>query len=96
MPTRNINLTKQIDDFVEKNITTGSYQNASEVVRDALRLLKLRQQEDKLKLQRLREAVDVGTRAIEAGDYIELSRDEIGPWLSTLGRRKTGKRRKRK
>ncbi|MBP6011266.1 MAG: type II toxin-antitoxin system ParD family antitoxin [Alphaproteobacteria bacterium] len=96
MPTRNINLTKQIDDFVEKNVSTGQYQNASEVVRDALRLLKSRQQEDKLKLQRLREAVDVGVRAIDAGDYIELSRDEIGPWLSTLGRAKTGKRRQRK
>lgn len=96
MPTRNINLTKHFDDFVEKNISTGHYQNASEVVRDALRLLQSRQQEEKLKLQRLREAIDVGLADLEKGDFIELKPEEIGPWLSSLGKRDERKTRRRR
>ena len=86
MPTRNISLTKHFDEFVEKNIATGEYQNASEVVRDALRLLQSRQKEEKLKLQKLREAIDVGLKDLENGNYIDLTSDEIGPWLASLGR----------
>jgi antitoxin ParD1/3/4 len=96
MPTRNISLTKHFDDFVEKNVETGAYQNASEVVRDALRLLQERQREEKLKLQRLREAADVGLADYERGDYITLSLDELGPWLSSLGKPKgRGSQRRR-
>lgn len=39
MPTRNINLTDHFDRFIEAGIAAGRYQNASEVVRAALRLL---------------------------------------------------------
>ena len=39
MPTRNISLTDRLDRCVENNVSTGRYQNASEVVRDSLRLL---------------------------------------------------------
>lgn len=95
MPTRNINLTKHFDDFIEKNVSRGEYQNASEVVRDALRLLQSRQREEKLKLQRLREAIDVGLTDLENGDYIELKPDEIEPWLSSLGKREEKTRRRR-
>jgi antitoxin ParD1/3/4 len=98
MPTRNINLTKHFDDFVEKSVSTGEYQNASEVVRDALRLLQSRRQEEKLKLQRLREAIDVGLKDLEDGNYIELKPHEIGPWLSSLGKRSrsnVGRRRRK-
>jgi antitoxin ParD1/3/4 len=96
MPTRNISLTKHFDEFVEKNVETGDYQNASEVVRDALRLLQERQKEEKLKLQRLREAADVGLKAIERGDYIDLTLDEVGPWLSSLGKSARAKARRRR
>ena len=40
MATRNINLTDALDRFVAEQIEGGSYQNASEVVRAGLRLLK--------------------------------------------------------
>jgi antitoxin ParD1/3/4 len=39
VPTRNISLTDRLDRFVETSVTTGRYQNASEVVREGLRLL---------------------------------------------------------
>jgi antitoxin ParD1/3/4 len=42
MPTRNISLTDEQDAFVEKVVQAGEYQNASEAVRDALRVAKMR------------------------------------------------------
>ncbi len=39
MPTRNVNLTDELDSFVAYLVRSGRYENASEVVRDALRIL---------------------------------------------------------
>ena len=39
MPTRNVNLTDELDSFVLSRIENGRYENASEVVRSALRIL---------------------------------------------------------
>jgi antitoxin ParD1/3/4 len=94
VPTRNINLTKHFDDFVEENIAAGAYQNASEVVRDALRLLEQKRQEDALKLARLREAADAGMRSIERGDYVDLDANKMRTWLSRAGKAKARKTRK--
>ena len=45
MPTRNINLTEHFDRFVERQVSSGRYSNASEIVREALRLLEEQEQE---------------------------------------------------
>ena len=42
MPTRNINLTDHFDRFIEAEVGAGRFGNASEVVRDGLRLLEQR------------------------------------------------------
>lgn len=39
MPTRNVNLTPELDRFISSRIECGRYENASEVVRAALRAL---------------------------------------------------------
>ena len=39
MPTRNINLTNELDGFIAYQVKSGRYENASEVVRDGLRIL---------------------------------------------------------
>lgn len=54
MPTRNISLTNQVDSFVERQVASGRYNNASEVVSDALRLLEEHEQEQQAKLKVLR------------------------------------------
>ncbi len=56
MPTRNVNLTGHLDRFIETGITSGRFSNTSEVVREALRLLELREQEDQAKIEWLRSA----------------------------------------
>ena len=54
MPTRNINLTEHFDHFVERQVSSGRYSNASEIVREALRLLEEQDQERQAKLKALR------------------------------------------
>jgi len=67
MPTRNVVLTDHQANFLEALVTSGRYQNASEVLREGLRLVERREQEDELRLKNLREAVQVGINDIEAG-----------------------------
>jgi antitoxin ParD1/3/4 len=72
MPTRNIHLTDHFDEFVEKQLSSGRYSNASEIVRDALRLLEEQEAERKAKLQALRHAAKEGFAEIDAGHGIVL------------------------
>lgn len=60
MPTRNINLTNELDRFVEAKVRSGRYGNASEVVRAGLRTLEREEQEYEMKLESLRAAIDQG------------------------------------
>jgi len=60
VPTRNVNLTAALDRFVVKKIKSGRYENASEVVRAALRTLEREEQQYEAKLAALREAIDAG------------------------------------
>ena len=60
MPTRNVNLTKELDRFVATKVESGRYENASEVVRAALRTLEREEQQYEIKLAALRAAIDEG------------------------------------
>ena len=60
MPTRNVNLTPELDKFITTKVETGLYANASEVMRAALRLLERDDREDEQKLVALRAAIDKG------------------------------------
>jgi antitoxin ParD1/3/4 len=57
MPTRNINLTEQLDGFVTDKVESGKYANASEVVRAGLRALQEDEAEDQARLEYLRSAL---------------------------------------
>ncbi|MBS0468734.1 MAG: type II toxin-antitoxin system ParD family antitoxin [Proteobacteria bacterium] len=71
MPTRNVVITDRQAAFVEEVVANGEYQNASEVLREGLRLVQERRAELARKLASLREAVVVGIEDIEAGRYTE-------------------------
>jgi antitoxin ParD1/3/4 len=60
VPTRNVNLTNELDRFVLDKVESGRYENASEVVRAALRTLERDEQRYEAKLAALRAAVDEG------------------------------------
>ena len=69
MPTRNVVLTNHQASLVEQLVTSGRYQNASEVLREGLRLIERREKEDASRLEALRSAVSVGIADIEAGRF---------------------------
>ena len=69
MPTRNVVLTNHQASFVEQLVSSGRYQNASEVLREGLRLVEHREAEDASRLEALRSAVKVGTDDIDAGRF---------------------------
>ena len=73
MPTRNVVLTEQQADLVETLVGSGRYQNASEVLRDGLRLLQRREAEEKAKLEALRGALDEAEAAVATGDLSDYS-----------------------
>ena len=60
MPTRNVNLTPELDRFITRKIKAGRYENASEVVRAALRSLERDEREYEAKLNALRAAIKKG------------------------------------
>jgi len=84
MPTRNISLTAEQDAFVESVVTAGEYQNASEAVRDALRVLQQRRREDALKLKVLRAQIKAGVDALDRGDFAEVDDAELDGFLDGL------------
>ena len=87
MPTRNINLTDHLDRFIETEVGSGLYGNASEVVREGLRLMERRKQEDRAKLKWLRGAVRKGLDEIDRGEGLEFrSRAELEQHIDQLGK----------
>jgi antitoxin ParD1/3/4 len=60
LPTRNVNLTAELDDFISDRVGTGLYANASEVMRAALRLLEREEREQEEKMRALRAAIKKG------------------------------------
>lgn len=64
---------------------SGRYQNASEVLREGLRLIERREAEDVAKLVALREAAAVGIAALDRGDFIEFpDADALGEYLDAV------------
>jgi antitoxin ParD1/3/4 len=74
MPTRNANLTDEFDRFVSAKIASGRYENASEVVRAALRTLEREEQEHEAKLAALRRAIEEGDASglVEGDPFIRV------------------------
>jgi antitoxin ParD1/3/4 len=78
MPTRNINLTPQLDKFVDARIRSGKYANASEVLRAGLRALEQSERENQAKLEALRTALAAGEASgIAEGDVVGEVRERI-------------------
>jgi len=85
MPTRNVVITDHQAAFVAQLVESGEYQNASEVLRDGLRLVEMRREEHAAKLARLRAAVQSGIDDIEAGRYEAFDSPEtLGAHLDAL------------
>jgi antitoxin ParD1/3/4 len=78
MPTRNVNLTQELDRFVLSRVKAGRYENASEVVRAGLRTLEREERLYEAKLKALRAAIDEGDASgIAEGDVFAQVRETL-------------------
>lgn len=67
----NVHLGTTLDQFVAGLLRSGLYQSQSEVVREALRLLKEREHGKKLAIARLKKEIAVGTAQADRGELFD-------------------------
>lgn len=72
-----ISLTDRLDEYVREKVASGLYNNASEVIREALRLKIAQEETDEVKLQRLRDAIDPAWEQAERSELVPFDLDGI-------------------
>lgn len=85
MVTRNVVLTQHQHDLVESLVRSGRYQNASEVLREGLRLVERQESQEETKLAALRAAAEKGWSDLRAGDYDDIEDEELEDFIGHLG-----------
>jgi len=85
-PPEIFNLTDHFDRLIKAEVASGRYGNASEVVREGLRLMERRKEQDRAKLKWLRGAVREGLDEIDRGEGLAFrSTDELDRHIDELG-----------
>jgi antitoxin ParD1/3/4 len=82
----NVSLTPELEQYIAGKVGTGMYQTASEVVRDALRALKERE-ERQSKLEELRREIDRGLDPAARGQVRDFT-EETAARVKARGRRR--------
>ncbi len=77
MPTENVNITDTDAEFIRLCVESGDYNDASELYSDALRLLKVQQEEQRARVDSLRAEIQKGYDARVAGRTVDISTKEL-------------------
>jgi len=77
MPTRNLVLAEHQAGLVEQLVASGRYQNASEVLREGLRLVEQRDAEQAARIAAFRDALRLGEADLAAGRALSYDRTLI-------------------
>lgn len=83
--TRNVVLSQHQHELVESLVASGRYQNASEVLREGLRLLEQQEAENAARIAVLREVADKGWADIAAGRYEDVADEHLDDFIGQLG-----------
>ncbi|MDD5579427.1 MAG: type II toxin-antitoxin system ParD family antitoxin [Methylobacter sp.] len=74
-----ISLTPELESIVKEKVASGFYNNASEVVREALRFMKTNEElVYQIKLNSLRSKLVEGEHDLESGNYTSFTKGEVG------------------
>jgi antitoxin ParD1/3/4 len=84
----NVSLTSELERFVQDKVRSGRYLSASEVVREALRLLDEQDRLRSLRLEELRREIAVGLGQAERGEVAPLDMEAIKKKSRRRGPRK--------
>lgn len=66
----NVSLTPELEQLIDTKVASGMYHSASEVVRDALRLLIERDELRERRLQALKTDIQAGLDQLESGEVV--------------------------
>jgi antitoxin ParD1/3/4 len=72
-----VTLAPDIQEMVQRQIDTGRYPTADDVLREAMRLLSQRDAERRCRLEELRAEIAIGLADIERGDVADLDIEAI-------------------
>ena len=67
----NVHLTPELEQLVQNKVKTGRYNSASEVVREALRLLEEHDQNRQMRLQEIRRKIQEGWDSLGRGEGMD-------------------------
>ncbi|HEX6963295.1 MAG TPA: type II toxin-antitoxin system ParD family antitoxin [Lacipirellula sp.] len=66
-----VSISSELQPFIEKQVATGAYATASEVVGDELRLLQLHEREREELVGDLRKKIAVGLEQLDRGESVD-------------------------
>ena len=93
----NVSLTPTLEELVQRKVATGLYNSASEVIREALRLLEERDEMRKMRLGTFRRDISVGLGQLERGELREhddQSLDTLAADIKAKGRKRLAAKKK--
>jgi antitoxin ParD1/3/4 len=67
----NVSLTPELEQLIHKKVESGLYLSASEVVREALRLLEERDRVTAMKHEELRKEIQIGIDQADRGELLD-------------------------
>ena len=83
----NVSLTPEIDKLVKMKVESGLYNSASEVIREALRLLKSRDDLNEGRINALKSDIPKGISSLDDGKGVEMTEDLFNS-ITKRGRQK--------
>jgi antitoxin ParD1/3/4 len=87
MPTMNVSLTAEMAEFVEEEVASGDYATASEVVRDALRMMRRDREDHDVKMSLLREHITDGLGQASRREFSDRTAADIARAVLGSGER---------
>ena len=85
----NVSLTPELENWVKQKVNTGLYNSASEVVREAIRVLIEQDELRELQREKLRQQLQIGIEQLDDGLSQELNKDLISR-IKKQGRKSLG------
>ena len=93
----NVSLTPHLEKLVKERVASGKYNSASEVMREALRLLEEQEELHRIKREALKRDIMAGVADLEAGRYKTYSSgQELFDDIKKRGRQQIARRAKTK